>query len=246
MKPVAIVVPIHKPSLSSEEELSFRHLLRFLGTHPIFYAGPEGLNIAGLKFPIVEFEKKYFKSNKQYNQLLLSREFYEKFSGFKYILFYQLDALVFSDQLIKWCKKGYDYIAAPWPTGLGRLDQPKDTLGNGGFSLHNVQGFIRVLDIARRRRENIFGGLIKSLFNSQIKFGLKAWLRTVVKSWRESAPYRLASADNYFSLLEAVKSYPEFKLAPAAEAKLFAFEPDPRFYFLQNRGETALWLRRVG
>ena len=49
-----------------------------------------------------------------YNRLMMSEQFYRAFEGYEYILIYQLDCLVFSNALEEWCRKGYDYIGAPW------------------------------------------------------------------------------------------------------------------------------------
>ena len=59
-------------------------------------------------------DEKYFISKESYSRLLVSKSFYEAFSEYEYILIYQPDCLVFSDQLLEWCKKGNDYIGAPW------------------------------------------------------------------------------------------------------------------------------------
>ena len=99
-----------------------------------------------------------------YNQLMVSPFFYEAFSGFQYLLIYQLDAFVFSDKLLTWCEKGFDYIGSPWlnikwinrkeinrklpfftrSPFLFKLFKGKDGLvGNGGFSLRKIDSHIK-------------------------------------------------------------------------------------------------------
>ena len=75
---------------------------------------------------------------------MLSSEFYRRFSKFEYILIYQLDAFVFKDQLNYWCKKGYDYIGAPWFEGFHLTKTGVNIIGvgNGGFSLRRVKTHI--------------------------------------------------------------------------------------------------------
>ena len=84
--------------------------------------------------------------------------FYERFTDFKYILIYQLDAYVFKDELLYWCSKDYDYIGAPWIATpnkgfkkvLSLFDSKKKKarseifykVGNGGFSLRKVSTHI--------------------------------------------------------------------------------------------------------
>ena len=78
-----------------------------------------------------------------YNELLLSENFYTTFSAFKYILIYQPDSYVFRDELMEWCKEGYDYIGAPW---LEDNDEQikLNGVGNGGFSLRNIEKFLYI------------------------------------------------------------------------------------------------------
>ena len=98
--------------------------------------------------------------------MMLSREFYERFDSVEYILICQTDAWVFCDQLEEWCRRGYDYVGAPWPKRkiyerwpvrlwlkwrkawvgsrhpLMRQDY-FNQVGNGGLSLRRVEAFIR-------------------------------------------------------------------------------------------------------
>ncbi|MEZ4900645.1 MAG: DUF5672 family protein [Spirosomataceae bacterium] len=119
MKPVVIIVPIYKLSFTLYEQISFSQCLRILHRYPIKIIKPLSLDITTLleKHPHLEvetFDDSYFKSVQTYNRLMLSKEFYERFLGYKYMLIYQLDAFVFKDELQEWCAKGYDYIGAPW------------------------------------------------------------------------------------------------------------------------------------
>ncbi len=65
---------------------------------------------------------------------MLSPTFYDAFQAYRYVLIYQLDALVFSDRLTEWCEMDWDYVGAPW---LKCADSPwvgASRVGNGGFS----------------------------------------------------------------------------------------------------------------
>ena len=82
---------------------------------------------------------------------MLSPEFYRRFSDTDYILVCQLDAYIFRDELLSWCKKEYDYIGAPWSAPAlyrmpilrlwrryfhSRRRTEKDfKVGNGGLSI---------------------------------------------------------------------------------------------------------------
>jgi len=154
MKPVTILVPLYKESFSEEEAASLRQLLLVLRNHPIqFFTFPE-LRLdcylqacEGRKIQVSYFDKRYFEGTWAYNKLLLSRQFYKRYQAYQYILIYQLDAWVFQDDLLDWCKKGYDYIGAPWYEGFGKWTEDAQFfgVGNGGFSLRKVESHLRIL-----------------------------------------------------------------------------------------------------
>ena len=151
-----------------------------LGTHPIVIVKPESLRLDALldRHPSLlseNFADEFFADPKGYNRLMLSRGFYDRFAAYEYMLIHQLDAFVFSDQLMDWCSRGYDYIGAPWlPPGqvpgwfgqtliavrrkchrfLNKKRRSKEpgtrpqftySAGNGGFSLRRVAAMRRVL-----------------------------------------------------------------------------------------------------
>ena len=149
MKPLAIVIPIYKQVLTGTEEISFRQTLRVLGKHPIIMVCPESLNIAAyniiatdynISLQIESFKDEYFKNIAGYNRLLLSMVFYQRFATYQYILIAQLDAYVFSDSILQWCAKGYDYIGSP--LFGAQMNINRATVGNGGLSLRRVEAYI--------------------------------------------------------------------------------------------------------
>jgi hypothetical protein len=108
-------------------------------------------------FKIVHFDSSCFSGITAYNRLLLSKHFYETFKDYEYILIYQLDCLVFSDQLKQWCDGGWDYVGAPWLENHKEKAEPGDqfwAVGNGGLSLRRIESFLRVL----RSRNVSWGG----------------------------------------------------------------------------------------
>src|SRR5690348_1774790 len=120
-----IIVPIYKDfsKLSTGEYTSLFHLFKILGKHQIFFIGPTSMDwlpylteakCYNLSPKVKEFENRYFNSIEGYNILMTSMDFLNAFSRHNYILVYQLDSLVFRDELDYWCSQGYDYIGAPW------------------------------------------------------------------------------------------------------------------------------------
>ena len=104
--------------------MSLAQCIKVLANYPIFFIVPDNMQkkdyptLSGVRFQRVP--KEWMTSIAAYNQMMLMQGFYELFEKYTYILIYQLDAFVFSDQLSEMCKYGYDYIGAPWLSGYFR------------------------------------------------------------------------------------------------------------------------------
>lgn len=237
---VAIAIPIYKKQLRSDDLVSLRHLKKYLRAYDKYFVAPEDINEKNYKLKnikLIKFPQNYFLSRQEYNKLLLQEEFYKKFIDYDYILIYQLDALIFSDQLSYWCKQNYDYIAAPWfrPV-IGWLSNKKGSTvsgGNGGFSLRKVKSALNVLKEVNK----------DSRRKSQNSFLRKLWFLGAVLSGKSHRKWLHAPSDNYpfnedgFWSLEAPKYLPEYKVAPFKIALQFAFERFPSKCFALNRNK---------
>lgn len=237
---VAVVIPVFKKSPDTEELLSLEYLRNNLPKHDKHFIAPKGLRVDMYSLRNAKthyFSENYFQSRDSYNKLLLQQIFYERFKGYDFILIYQLDALVFSDKLLYWCKKNYSYIAAPWFNSLiAKLSYAKNSPisgGNGGFSLRSVPKSLEVLEAvskASNRRTN----------NSFVQ---KLWFLKAVLSGQAHQKWLNAPADNYpfnedgFWAIEAPKYSSSYKVAPFKEAVKFAFEKNPEKCFLINHGK---------
>lgn len=125
-KDIAVIIPIYKCSFDKYEQVAFRQCVSVLGDYSIVVVKPENLNEERLSasfssfcdaLPEIRYESfdnAFFEGISGYNNLMLSEVFYRRFVKYEYILIYQLDAFVFRDELLEWCKYGYDYIGAPW------------------------------------------------------------------------------------------------------------------------------------
>ncbi len=163
---VCIVIPIYKTKLGNNERISLNQCLSILGEFTIFVIKPASLCIDDLlskhqQLNEESFPDHYFNGIYGYNSLMLSSSFYKRFESYKYMLIYQLDAFVFRNDLLFWCKKGYDYIGAPWTKKpkyfslyyriflfakfwLYKLQGKRlltGQIGNGGFSLRRISSF---------------------------------------------------------------------------------------------------------
>ncbi len=88
--------------------------------------------------------KDEIKSGNDYNNLLLSLDFWNKITGDK-VFIYQTDSFIFKsfrDEFLAW-----DYIGAPWQTPLCSFDDlpQMKLLGNGGLSLRSTKKIIETL-----------------------------------------------------------------------------------------------------
>ncbi|MBE8952728.1 MAG: hypothetical protein SR1Q7_06250 [Quinella sp. 1Q7] len=145
---IAVVIPTYKTELNPLEEISLDRCRKVLGRYPLIFVVPEGKNfsyVAPNEF-VAQFPPQHFQSVASYSRLMLSPDFYAAFADFDYILIHQLDAFVFYDAPENFCRLGFDYIGAPWPR-MYRHDRTKiiSCVGNGGFSLRNVQAHYNLL-----------------------------------------------------------------------------------------------------
>lgn len=157
-KDIAIVVPVYKVQISNIERNVLVHGATILSKYPLVLVHPENLDLSVYKDLVphaqfIPFAKPYFKNLAGYNKLLINDSFYQAFSRYQYLLIFQLDAWVFQDSLLEWCRKGYDYIGAPWleePTpGRTSAIVPFTKLcinrvGNGGLSLRKVSSHLHI------------------------------------------------------------------------------------------------------
>jgi hypothetical protein len=238
-KLVAVVVPLHyRNYLTSEEEISKRHLDHFLGAYDKYVAVADSLKVDFPGYGIKKFKDKYFGSAEAYRKLTLSRHFYNAFREYKYILIYQLDCLVLSDQLTEWCEKDFDYIGAPWIKGPDTPWVTEPAVGNSGFALHKVESFLKVFDSnelvvepdrywadfrgSHSRPAQVLNLPRKHLKKLKAFNGVECYMRRYRKN-----------SDRFWSL-EAKRFYPDFNIAPVDIALRFSFEVEPRRCFEMN------------
>lgn len=165
---VKVVVPIYREELDEYELISLEQNLRVLNAYPIVFIRPSGLDISRLlkKFPGCNeeiFDDTYFRNIAGYNRLMMSSDFYRRFSDTEYLLICQLDVYIFRDELLQWCNEGYDYVGAPWTVPIlfrlplfkqwrkyfhNHMRTEKDfKVGNGGLSLRKVSTHLRATEL---------------------------------------------------------------------------------------------------
>ena len=197
-----IVIPVYKALPDDYEQLALRRCANILGQHALFIVCPTTLDTTPYtnempQADIKRFDPTFFDSIQGYNRLMLSPDFYATFSRFDYMLIYQLDAYVFSDQLDYWTAQGYDYIGAPWvlkdkyshfpynlyfflQSGVHQLIGVRrhlyvtaNRVGNGGFSLRRIAAcYDSVVKQREMAQQYIERCTSNSLYNEDVFFSL--------------------------------------------------------------------------
>jgi Protein of unknown function (DUF5672) len=241
MSSIATITPFYRGTMSDDEKIALRHLRHFLGGYDNIAIAPPDLAIPVEGFAVERFPAECFADLAAYNHLLLTEEFYARFSRYDYILIYQLDCLVFSNKLKEWCEAGWDYIGAPWLTDFAQKGGGKADLwhvGNGGFSLRRVNSCRRILreygkwNAARfywRHTSRHYAGAKRLL--RLPKLALKLLL--IRHPLRHHLDQNVKMED-WFWGVDANDYIPGFKVPPPDLALSFAFEPDPAFCFERN------------
>ena len=223
---VAVLVPVFRERLGEDEQLSLRHLGTHLGAYDAYSFQPASLELELPGLTPVRMGDRHFRTHRDYSRLLLGDELYRRFERYEFVLVHQLDCLVLSDELARWCSEEWDYVGAPWVREApdGRLYFAG--VGNGGLSLRRVESLLRVLD-ARRRS----GALVVARHAAEV----------VRRVFREPRRARQLVRDRYvyedkFWSNEAPRLVPGFRIPPAEVAVGFAFEREPRFCLAANGG----------
>jgi hypothetical protein len=249
---VAVVTPVVQFPLSAEEEISLRHLRQYLGGFDRYIIGLQKLPKEFSDFALRKFPLRYFSDRFGYNRLLLTKEFYEAFAEYEYVLIYQLDCLVFGSNLEDWCGKGWDYVGAPWLTDTEDASRGFSVVGNGGLSLRRVQRALAVLKSKQLVEDPVVLGsqAARSRFIYERLDGTPGLQRLFVKAksllhrygyhnnvrWlaRQLADSRYH--EDYFWAFHAAKFLKDFHIPAPREALGFSFEMAPRYCLEVNCG----------
>jgi hypothetical protein len=241
-KEVAVVVPLSsRPGFTPDEEVGLRHLRHYLGAYDRYMIAPRGMPVDAPDFEVVRVSPRYFGSLDAHTRMLMSPRFYERFRDYRYILFHHLDAIVFSDQLLEWCARGFDFIGAP---NMSDAAVPA-VVYNGGFSLRKVESFLRVFysnayavdpqvywQAVRAHRSpagRVAALPLKYLKRLRYFNNVRRDIRLFLREPRDMFE------DMWFG--DTARKYnPDFTLPTPDEARLFAFDQTPRAWFAMTGG----------
>ena len=180
---VTVVIPIHLEEPTALEKISLSQTLAVLGKYPITFQTKGNLKVTWYEEfcrgkASISFERFDWKNLKEYTELMLNPDFYQRFSSYKYILICHLDAFVFRDELEKWCSHDFDYVGSViyntrWvdlPTRAGKMLGLKmpDYFANGGFGLRKVGSFIKLTKSYNIKFKRFAYTLNKSFFQDDL------------------------------------------------------------------------------
>ncbi len=233
-----VLIIAHKATLTPYEEISLQQVHRVLGHYPIWLICPRGLDVSAYRAVVPEvridfIDPKWQASYAAFNQLKVQPFLYRRYRKYEYLLYYELDAFVFRDELAYWCEQGYDYIGAPWFTDYNQTEKQDHAklhlVGNGGFSLHNVEAALRVCySFSWIRRPKEVWKDYQSL-NLKGKIWYLSWL---IKNYSfGNNTFFLFNdlklgEDNYWGA-RVPRNFEWFRVAPVEEALKFSFELKP-------------------
>lgn len=236
-KHAVVVIPVYKSTPTADEEASFSQCLLVLSQYDIVIVTHKQLNCCvynhiaehlGKSISYQYFEERYFIGLQGYNDLCLSIDFYKRFHAYDYMLIYQLDAWVFSDQLSEWCQKGYDYIGAPWFKGFSNHEHNNEiwAVGNGGFSLRRIKSILRILTSSKpvhKRYPLKITSPLRFLHAIMFLLGYHNNMRSLIKN--------NTRFEDLFFCIELDKTRMHLHRPTVYEAALFSFEQSPRYLF---------------
>jgi len=241
MKTCAVVIPIYKDYLSESEQWSLAQCAKILVSYDLIFVAPSGVTmmayescLLGRSYSIEVFDPEYFQGVEGYNRLMMTKEFYRRFQNrFEYILIYQLDCFVFRDVLEEWCRKGYDYIGAPWFKNFDVHREVGDLwrCGNGGLSLRRMSFCLKALSWPFPFRWNV-KLIAKRFYLSLIKAFLKG--RGNVLLFEVDSSIEGNQEDVFFSYY-TLNTPIAPRLPSPEEAMKFAFEKSPSYLYELNK-----------
>jgi Protein of unknown function (DUF5672) len=244
-KLVAVVTPVYRLPLTTQEEISFKHLRHYLGKFDKYIVAPKSLPVSWPDFQTRYFKDVCFSNISEYSKLLAAKQFYQAFADYEYILIHQLDCLVFSNDLEYWCAKRWDYVGAPW----FKNHESSSTggfwaVGNGGLSLRNVSNALAVLESKalydepseRGRKTRYFqrSPRLRAMACKTKTFLHRQGYRNTIHWHLKELNKRPDFHEDRFWALDAKRFMPQFRIPTPQEAVAFSFECAPQYCFKAN------------
>lgn len=232
---VCVIIPIYKDSFSENELISYNRTIEIFSERMIILVCPykiemfaESLCRKKINIKTEYFENKYFKGIIGYNRLLMSLNFYDRFTEYENILICQLDVFVIKDELDFWIQQKFDNIGAPIFEGYSKDKNKKikKNGSNGGFCLRNTKSCMKTL--------SLIGNSYSKL---STLWGMESiWYWKLFRIIRDGVIFNSKflkprlNEDMFWSIIVPDK-FPWFYVCEPSKAKYFAFDANPSLLF---------------
>lgn len=205
-----VFVPYYKQELTALERFCLEKSIDTLReSFDIVLACPIGIKPPSYSgCTTIAFSANHFADVSSYCRWLLEPEIYQFSLLYDYMLILQLDAIVFKNDLNKWCSMGFDFVGAPWS---GRV-----SFSYRFKSRPNLNAEVTRLDVGN-------GGLC--LINPRSFLGLQRLYPDVFLEWYTLTGPNAGQEALYCFLGERT---PFFKMPTKEQASLFSLELDAR------------------
>ena len=252
-KSAVIIVITHKPSVSEWEEISLRQCDKVLNKHDMVLVCPRDMDTSAYtsiapRLQIFAVNPRWLSSYTNFAHFKLSPILYKAYQKrYQYILFYELDAFVFRDELEQWCSKEYDYIGAPFFSGHPHYAEDSHIIGvgNGGFCLRNIDSHVTANNTFRFIKKPVE---LWSAFQAQKKdgFAVAELVKLLLKMvgvgnntfYYLRAPYYRCSGnippEDFFWSQTLARVMEWYNVASVEDAISFSFEILPRKLYSMN------------
>lgn len=245
---LCVIIPVHKPRLSAEEKTSLTACYRHLKTYDCYLVFPEGmatdqytaLHPSLILQPVPAL---WLSSVLEYNRMKTNVAFYRMFEGYAFMMTYELDAYIFSDDIAAHHGFEYDFIGAPIFEGYMEAtpDAPFLHMLNSGFSIRNISACIKALQQLDQYK---LRWKVRKFFYSNFSFLRKIASRQQLgivfhdhlKGYYRGGPF---NEDVIFTCL-VPQLFPFFKTAPLNKAASFSIETKAAVLYQQQQNRLPL------
>lgn len=240
-----VVIPIHRLPLHPDEQVSLTVARKTLKSYCRIFVAPADFPVPDSFLEgerVVRFPRRFFSYPYGYNRLLMSSRFFSAFENFSHVLIYQLDCLVFRDELNDWCSRNYDYVGSPWLDNHGHEGtDPTWKVGNGGFSLRRVSTALGILR-KRIKRGSLFPvppvHLPKPDFWGWLSTNVRKRIKQHLNLWTvEDELENYGDNEDRFWALDVLQVTTEYTKPPVDEALRFGFESHLPLCLEKSHGE---------
>lgn len=226
---VCVVIPVYTNDLTPEERRALANNLQKLGRYPCVFIYPDGFDIQPLhqaypRVGLLKVSDNWLGTRRGiagYNEMMMSAEFYSLFSDYEYIFICHYDAWIFRDEVETWCRKGYDLVAAPWPTRKRYTHFP-------------LKQYIRLKLLLKPRHKILHCQMFGRIGNGGLCLRKVETFRKACIDYKEDIDYYNAHADVLHNEDLFWALVPKLNVPSVDEAMKFSFDLKPQLLYEQN------------